>query len=269
MSRKLLYGWVTAVLTILLSAAAATAQTTVYNAIPNPLDPNYASQPFQAQQAREFGDYVHLAGSDRLARSVTFTMSNWALQSDSGSVNYCNANPSLCNAQGYYYQFTLNFYTLGGTWAGGLRDHGPKIGTVTQTLFVPWRPAADPTCSNPSAWRAGDGNCYNGYAYNMTFDLSNNYIVLPNDVIVGIVYNTQTYGPNPTGVDGPYNSLNVAVGRNATVPSVGSDDNNDRTFINSATAGVYGDGGAAGTNNFREDNGWNIPAQKHQRHRSY
>ena len=51
----------------------------VYNAIPATLPPSMPSQPFQAQQTFEFGDYVTLApGSDRELRTVSVTMVTWA-----------------------------------------------------------------------------------------------------------------------------------------------------------------------------------------------
>jgi hypothetical protein len=46
----------------------------------------------------------------------------------------------------------------------------------------------------PTAWRAIDGNCYNGLAFNATIDMSSPKVTLPNDVIAGIAYNTADYG---------------------------------------------------------------------------
>ena len=40
-------------------------------------------------------------------------------------------------------------------------------------------------------------NCYNGFAFNITFDMSSLNLTLPNDIIVGVAYNTQTYGARP------------------------------------------------------------------------
>ena len=68
---------------------------------------------------------------------------------------------------------------------------------MTQTSTIPWRPAADPTCLGGTAWRAGNGQCYNGLAFNITFDLSSLNVTLPNDVIVGEIapgkFITMTY----------------------------------------------------------------------------
>src|ERR1035437_8473209 len=83
------------------STFAIAPPTTVYNAIPSLLAPNYPSQAFQAAQAREFGDYVHLGGTDRQLTTVTVTMDNWALQATPANVTFCAANPGVnCDVNG-------------------------------------------------------------------------------------------------------------------------------------------------------------------------
>jgi hypothetical protein len=215
---------------------------TVYNALPKPLPPNVASVGFQATSTSEFGDYVHLAGHDRLLKTVTVTMSDWALAAD---------YPAL-PAAGWTHPITLNVY------ASHLRANGApdkKLASVTQTIAIPWRPPADPTCAGGTAWRAADGNCYNGLAFNAAFDLSGLNVTLPSDVIVGVAYNTANYGASPIHAPGPYNSLNVGVPSGQTA-SVGSDDNSDNVFWNTSVAGFYTDGGAAGVGTFRQDTNW-------------
>lgn len=238
----------------LVLSAAVFGQGAVYNSIPNTLAPSYPSQPFQAQQTAEFGDFVHLGPGNRTLNTVTFTMVNWALQSTPANVTYCTNNPGLCDANGFLHPFTITLYNPG-TGTPGTRNVGSVITTATQTKRVLWRPAADPTCANPTQWRASDSLCYNGYAFNLTFDLSSLGVTLPNDVIVGIAYNTQSYGAAPIGVDGPYNSLNVSAVGNVTA---GTDDNSDYVYWNTSTAGYYTDGGAAGVGVFREDSNWGI-----------
>ena len=212
----------------------------VYDATSNPLPPNLPSLGFQATQTSEFGDYVHLAGTNRALRTVTVTMSDWALNSD---------YPSM-SSDGWSHPITLNIYSA---VTGTTNTVGSLLATVTQTFTIPWRPVADPTCLTPTAWRAGDGICYNGFAFNITFDMSSLNVTLPDDIIVGVAYNTQSYGASPIGAPGPYNSLNVGVLGSATT---GLDDNVDRVFWNTLTAGNYTDGGAGGVGTFREDAHW-------------
>ncbi len=244
--------------------AVASAEV-VYDAIPSPLAPNYPSQPFQAQQTNEFGDYIHLGGTDRHLGSITVTMDDWALAATPANATFCQANASNCNASGFNWPITVNVYSnhLG---ANGAPDI--LLATKTVTQHIPWRPAEDPTnCPTkdsdgyPYKYQSTPGaigtNCYNGLAANITFDLSNTNVTLPNDVIVGFVYNTQSYGPNPTNVDGPYNSLNIALPPTDPV-TVGSDASTTAAFWNTSTANWYADGGAGGINTFREDSGFGI-----------
>jgi hypothetical protein len=251
-----------AVLVGVLSAPTARAtppMVDVYDSIPAVLPHNMASLGFQATQTAEFGDYVHLAGTNRALRTVTVTMSDWALQANPANVTFCATNPSKCPSGGFTHPITLNIY---GAVSGSPNTPTlPAIATVTQTFTIPWRPAEDASCpvsSGAHGWRATDDNtCYNGLAFNITFDLSSLNVTLPNDVVIGVAYNTQSWGAHPIGTAGPYNSLNVGVVGTA---SFGTDDNLDRVFWNTSTANNYTDHGAGGTGTFREDTGWGVPA---------
>ena len=240
-----LLGALTAVL--VAGALAAPVPSTVYDATPTPLPPNVASVGFEATSTSQFGDYVHLGGTDRVLKTVAVTMSDWALYSD-----YSSDARYMANSATWSHPITVNVYSnhLG---ANGVPD--TLLATTTRTISIPWRPSADPTCSNGTAWRAGDGNCYNGIAFNASFDLSSPSVVLPNDVIVGIAYNTADYGTTPIHLSGPYNSLNVGAPTGQTA-SVGTDDNADNVFWDTSFAGFYADGGTAGVGIFRQDTGW-------------
>jgi hypothetical protein len=239
---------VAAVLSVTLVAGSAiAASNAVYNAIPSPLPPNVASVGYEATSTSEFGDYVHLAGTNRGLGAVTVTMSDWALHSDYASDPRYSATSAT-----WSHPITVNVYSnhLG---SNGAPD--TLLATKTQDVKIPWRPVADTTCATPTAWRAVDSQCYNGFAFNATFDLGSLNVTLPNDVIVGVSYNTADYGHAPIGTPGPYNSLNVGVPTGQTA-SVGSDDNADNVFWNTSYAGFYTDGGTAGVGIFREDTNW-------------
>ncbi len=230
------------VLGFMPARTASAATDIVYDAIPDPLAPNYPSLGFQATSTSEFGDYIHLAGTNRLLKTVTVTMSTWAYQA---------TYPAMTDPTGWDHPITLNIYN---GEPGDPNTLGSLIATKTQVFHIPWRPAADPTCATPTAWRAGNGTCYNGYAFNITFNLSSLNVTLPDDIIVGIAYNTNTWGYNPIGLPGPYESLNV--GAIAGPASPGTDDNADRVFWNTAHAPFYEDDGASGVGTFREDTNW-------------
>jgi hypothetical protein len=219
----------------------------VYDATTSPLPPNIASLGYEATSTTEFGDYVHLAGTTRVLNTVTVTMSDWALYAD-----YSSDSRYLGNAVSWTHPVTVNVYSIH-LDTNGVPD--TLLATKTEDVSIPWRPVADSTCATPTAWRAGNGLCYNGKAFNAAFDLSSTGVTLPADVIVGIAFNTGDYGTPAIGSAGPYNSLNVGVETSKT-PTVGTDDNADNVFLNSSWAGAYADNDTAGTGTFRLDTGW-------------
>jgi hypothetical protein len=225
---------------VALAASAMSAQAVVvYDSTPAVIPANLASQPYQAQATREFGDHVQLAGSARLLTTVTMTMSNWAYQSIYLSdPRYSGAN---LNNAGYTQNLTANLYAV--NTSGPVPAAGALLTTLTQATLIPWR--AEPNAACPGIqWLSAEG-CRNGMAFNVSFDFSAANITLPNDVIFSMAMNTQSYGANPIGSNGPYNSLNFALTGGTTV---GADANNDAVFWNTsngfnlsnpANAGVF------------------------------
>ena len=230
-------------LLVLFGATSVLAQagTTVYDHNPTPLPPNVPSVGFQATQTAEFGDNVLLAGTDRHAATAVVTMSDWAKHSD---------YPTM-PAAGFNHPITLNIYSV--NHSGPNPALGALLGTVTQTFLIPWRP--EPSLGCGTAWRASDNLCYNGLAFKITFDLRGLGLTLPSDVIVGVAYNTNTWGYHPIGQSGPYESLNVGLAT-GTPASVGVDIESDAVFWNTSTAANYTDGGAGGVGIFRRDDNW-------------
>ncbi len=229
---------------------AAAGGTVIFDNTPAVLPPSLASQAFQAQQTAEWGTQVLLAGTARNLTNAVVTMVTWAPQSDW---------PAVGTAAGWTHPITINLYNATGV-ASNLP--GTLIKSVTKTFTIPWRPVADPTCAPATKWRSTtDGLCYNGYAFNITFDLSAEGIVAPTDMIVGIAYNTNTWGYSPIGLPGPYESLNVGmlpgVATPAGVqPSVGTFPDPTGVYWNTQTASSYTDGGVAGVGIFRHDTLW-------------
>ncbi len=216
--------------------------TVIYDSLPVPQPPNIPSQPFQAQQTFEFGDHIRFAGTIRTATKVTVLMSAWGKQSE---------YPLMTDRMGWIHPIRFTLYSV---VPGSTPSVESPIATVTQNFKIPWRPEADPTCAGGTAWRSdSDGQCYNGYAFNIVFDLTSLNVTLPNEIIYGIAYNTQSYGVAPLGVAGPYNSLNV--GAEPVVPSVGTDVDPNGVFWNTITPVWYCDGGVAGSGTFRLDTG--------------
>ncbi len=211
--------------TALFLPSAAASPTAVYSNIPDTLAGNYPSLGYQATSTQEFGDRITLDGDARLLRSATITMSSWAKSEDWG------------NAVSFQHPITLNIYEAG----TGLLP-GPLITSITQDATIPYR---------PTGWG------FNGIAFNLTFDFSSLNVVLPDEIAVGVAYNTETHGYTPIGVPGPYNSLNFglndAPGGGITV---GSNPDLDDVLWNTSFANFYTDGGAAGVGIFRRDTNW-------------
>jgi hypothetical protein len=211
---------------------------TIYNSIPGPLPPNMRSLGYQATQTAEFGELIQFAGTVRDLASVTVAMSDWAVA------------PADATGPTWNHPLTLNLYTVDNS--GPVPVVGSLIASRTQLATIPWRPPADSTCTAPTAggWRASDGNCYNGIAFTVDFDFAG--VTVPNQIIYGLAFNTQTWGSSPIGTPGPYNSLNFALA--TTPPSVGSNPLPDSAFWNTSTAANYSTPGTPGT--FRYDTEW-------------
>ena len=209
---------------LVLSTAAllpVSAATLMYENIPAPLPPNVPSLGYQATQTAEFGDLIQFApGTPRSLSTVTALMSDWALASTYGSSD-----------AGWSVPITLNLYNVDNS--SGTAQPGTVIDSVTQTFLIPWRPEASAGCG--TAWLAADNNCYNGLAFDVTFDLGN--ITVPDQLIYGIAYNTQSYGAAPTGQTGPYNSLNF--GLSTVAPTTGSNPLPNAAYWNTQTGSTF------------------------------
>ncbi|MBG0786082.1 MAG: hypothetical protein H0S79_13375 [Anaerolineaceae bacterium] len=223
-----------------MSVAAEVETSVVYDAVPETLPPSMASLGYQATSTAEFGDYIQLAASGFQADSITVTMVTWALNS-----TYPTMDPA-----GWTHPITLNIYEA---LPGTPNAAGNVIISMTDTFDIPWRPEADLVNCSDNKWYAPDGTCQNGYAFNITFDLKDMDVILPEEIVIGIAYNTQTHGYDPIGVSGPYNSLNVGVMGEVTV---GTDVDTDALFWNTSQASYYSDGGTGGVGVFREDTEW-------------
>ncbi len=236
---------------VLLFGATLNAQTTpIYNSIPTPLPPSLTSQSFQAWRIFEFGNLVKFGGTNRHLTSVTVAMVTWSYFSEYNT-------PPAQNTGGWNYDITLNLYSVDNS--GSNPAPGSKIGSVTQPFIIPWRPEPSPNDCPLNQWLASDG-CHNGFAFNITFDLSSLQQPLPDQVIFGIAYNTQSAGQAPTGVDGPYNGLNVGLNAtNANTVPGASNPLEPQPYVNSSLPGTYFDNGAGGVNVFRLDVGNDIP----------
>lgn len=219
----------------------------IYDSIPGDSVPGSdPSLGFQATQTNEFGDYIEFGGISRTLSSVDVLLNSWACQEGNWYDSTC-AHPDPEN-DGYDHPITLTLYHVDGSG-----NPGSVIASVTEMVHVPWRPASDVEC--------GTGylpDCNNGFNFTASFDLSG--VEVPNQVAYGISFNTQTYGPEPLGVDGPYNSLNMSVPD--AVPTVGTDLDSDAVLWNTETVAWYS--APCPGNTFCKDTAWSgyVPAAR-------
>jgi hypothetical protein len=170
-------------------------------------------------------------------------MSSWACVSGAWYSGDCSTPSGATFSQ----PITLNIYNPSpdsGLTAGSL------ITSATQTFSVHYRPSASSKCTGGRWYSSGTKTCFNGLTDNVTFNFSGQTI--PSTVVYGIVYNTRDFGPNPTTVAGPADSLNIALSTEADV-SAGTDPNPGTVWQNSPYTFEYCDNGAAGTGTFRLD----------------
>lgn len=219
------------------STRPALSGDVIYDAIPAVLPSNSSSLGYQAQQTAEFGDKITFATSTgRNLLEGAVTLSSWACESGAWEQGTCVTTPGAT----FTHPITLNLYNVANDGSVGT-----LIASRTQTFEIPYRPSANPECAVPKQWKDTNGDCFNGYNYVVVFDLTG--ITVPDSVIYGIAYNTQTYGTAPIGSAGPYNSLNVSLNTDGAAPYIGTDVDTDQVFWDTQSNAAIG---------FASDNGW-------------
>jgi parallel beta-helix repeat protein len=233
------------------AGSAAASAAVIYDNIATPQPGNVTSVGYEATSASEFGGQVQLSGTERSAKSVTVLMSSWGCESGGNTTCATTAGATFSEP------ITLNLYDVNGDGTPGA-----LIKSVTQTFNIPYRPSADPTCPGGTAWKDSSGNCWNGFATPIKFNLAGQGVTLPNKLIVAVAYNTTHHGYTPYGESAPcfsedggcgYDSLNV--GAETVPPTTGSLPAPDDAYQNSTWTGAYCDNGASGTGTFRLDAG--------------
>jgi hypothetical protein len=207
-------------LTALCIMAGLARGSVIYSDLPSLLPPNLPSVGFEAYGFSEFGGMIEFAGDEPITiDSATVAMSNWEFESEWETEG---------TSTGYFIPLTLTLYNVqAGDTAGSL------IASETVNAFIPWRPEPDPADCAPganSAYLASNGGCYNGALSTVTFSFDS--LAVPQQVFYGLAYNTTDYGAAPTGVAGPYGSLNFALA--STGALVGGDPLPGTAYVNSA-----------------------------------
>jgi len=193
-----------------------TTDAVAFDSIPSPLPANVPSYGLEAYSLGSIGDQVTLKpGSAHTLKSFSVVMSSWACETGGWNTKDCVTGANAV----FTHPITVSFYDV---------NHA-LIATRTQTFSIPYRPSTHPDCVDSNgrptgAWKTSSGECKNGIARKIEFDLRSLNATLPDTFSYEVSYNTSHHGPAPIGgAGGAYDSLNVGIYDTATSPSVGSD----------------------------------------------
>ncbi len=216
------------------------------------LDGSVGSTGFQARQVAELGDHIAFSGTARRLDSAVVTVVSWAYRSRENYSAYGDANS-------WSHPLTLNIYSV-----VNKTTIGTRLGTVTKTFDIPWRPEPNPVgCPGGQSdgfgfqWQlpgaAVNASCFGGRAMHATFDLRSLNLTVSDEIIWGLAFNTRNYGYSPMGVTGPYDSFNIAT--NGANASIGTDlfPAAHWTYRHLTGSEAYCDRGTAGIRVFRYD----------------
>lgn len=197
------------------AGSASAGASVVYDNLPSPLPGNYVSLGYEATSTDEFGDGLTLGGTARTLTTVTVGMSSWACESGEWQLGTCSTTPGAT----FIHPITLNIYKRGPS--SSAPTVGALIASRTITATIPYRPSASATCAD-GRWSNVVGTCFNGFAFTLDFDFASLGVLLDDEIIVAVAYNTNMWGNSPLGAAGPYESLNVGLALESTPATVGS-----------------------------------------------
>lgn len=185
------------------------AAPTVFSNLPTVLALSYSSFGFAANQTTALGNQVRLSGTARVADHAEVVMVTWAT-----AAKYPELAAS--DSTGYRHPVTATLYEIQTSSSGAVTLLQLEQNTVQ--IHVPWRPVTLPD---------GKPYPYNGYAFQTAIPFSA-AVRVSEQCLIAISFNTQSSGPSPLGIAGPYNELNLGLGTSA--PKIGSDVSADEVF---------------------------------------
>lgn len=166
-----------------LPAENALAASLVYDAIGN-LDELPSSAAFQAARIDQFGNQIQFANTQRGLQTVRIALVTFGVEED------------------FEHDITLNLYNTDLSEIVSITETKTMEGFEEDDIDTPWGKA------NP---------------FLVEFDVTAFDITLPEEIIFGVAYNTQSAGAEPVGTPGPYNSLNVGMYLDTSVsPFIGN-----------------------------------------------
>ena len=227
-----------------VAASAASAAEVIYNSIPSPFPGNVPSLGYEATSTAEFGGQVEFAGTARKGASVTVAMSSWACRERRRGRRLMRLGAELEIRMARHAECVRS----------RPRKYGrqPRLHVDEHVQDAPIaRPPTPKSAAPERAKVAGTAVATkNVTAVGCSGSPSTPNAMLPGKAIISVAYNTKDYGAAPTGVEGPYDSLNVGLTGPATV---GAQSMPDGAYWNTSYGPYYCDKGVGGTGTFRLD----------------
>jgi len=204
-----------------------------------------ASEGFECCSTKEFGDGFVFTKSGARLNQVSVVLSSWGCQSGFWYSNNCMTTPG----SNFKEPITANVYSVT-TSPSGSPAPGQLLASQTDEFFIPYRPSAnDQQCFGSDLgkfYSPVDKKCANGLAVRINFNFKRASLVLPQEAIVTVAYNTSDAGYNPYGqgtqcFTGPggcgYDALNVSASGNGGF--IGSNVDPDGVFVNFGDSSFY------------------------------
>jgi len=252
--KKLVTTFAAIIAAMLLSTPVASAATeTIFDYIPSPLPDNVASYSYESWGVAEAGDGISFSTSGpQTLDNARVVVSSWACQTGTGWAAENTVPCVTTPGSTFAVPITLNLYD----------PNLLLLHSTTKTFNIPFRPSSNPECPETVNGQGWGADCFLGLAHTITFDLTG--IVVPDEIVYGIAYNTSDYGYDPIG-DGaacaavqyagcPYDLLNLGVEGSAPA-DVGTDESPNGAYQYAVFPSSYCDGGTGGTAVFRFDDG--------------
>lgn len=216
-------------LAVIAASPAVAAPAVVYDSIPAEQPSAYVSLGFSATSTSQFGDLVQLDGDNRRITDVVVSLTSWGCETGGWNTSDCVSGVGAT----FDHPITLNLYNV--DRSGADVAAGDLVSSTTRTMTIPFRPSTSVDCPG-GRWQDDEGDCFNGIAADITFDDLD--VLVGNEVIVGIAYNTHVHGADPMGTSGPWDSLNVSLADDP--PTVGVDETADEMFWQTTYPGYDG-----------------------------
>jgi hypothetical protein len=207
---------------------------------------NYiASEGFECCSTKEFGDGVGFSRTGAHLGQVSVILSSWGCQNGFWNTNNCLTTPG----SNFKEPITANVYSVTNLPSGAPAP-GQLLASETNEFFIPYRPSANnQKCFGSDLgkfYSAVDNKCANGLSVRINFNFKRANVILPQNAIVTVAYNTSDAGYNPYGQNtqcftGPggcgYDSLNVSAWGNGGF--VGSNIDPNGVFVNFGNPSFY------------------------------